>query len=87
MKLKGFIREYSHVEFEYYREGNFYFSVWYINDEDKKNEGNYIFPVPIDDIGQATIEKRDKSILFMRWIRKSLEDGTIIRYGNMPKPL
>lgn len=82
MKISGFVNKYNLVKFEYYREGNFYFSVWYIDENERENEGCYLFPVPIDDIGQATINCEDKSVFFMRWIRKAIDDKTIIRYGH-----
>lgn len=40
---------------------------------------SYIFPVPIEDIGSATLLAEDKAITFMRWIRKAIEDKTFIK--------
>lgn len=40
---------------------------------------DYIFPVPVADIGDATVQTTDKVIVFMRYIRKALEDGTFGR--------
>lgn len=39
----------------------------------------YQFPVPIEDIGTATLPSSDKAITFMRWIRKAMEDKTLIK--------
>lgn len=50
------------VSFEYYRDGN----LWYVT------ESGFKFPVPIDDIGNATFLARDKAMLFMRYIRKHM---------------
>jgi hypothetical protein len=50
------------VTFSYYRDG----SLWYITDL------GFLFPVPIDDIGNATFLATDKGILFMRYIRKHM---------------
>jgi hypothetical protein len=62
------------VHFQYYRQGHFYYSV------DSIHGGEwYIFPVPADDIGTATLNAADKAITFMRWIRKAIEDKTFIR--------
>lgn len=33
-----------------------------------------MFPVPIEDIGDATFLAEDKAILFMRYIRKYIEE-------------
>jgi hypothetical protein len=48
------------VVFQYYRDG----ALWY-----GTNERN-IFPVPVEDIGNATFYSKDKGILFMRYMRK-----------------
>jgi len=45
----------------------------------KENELFYItecgfeFPVPISDVGTASMKATDKAILFMRWIRKEID--------------
>lgn len=51
------------VKFSHYFDGN----LWY------KTETNFVFPVPISDIGNATFLDKDKGILFMRYIRKHME--------------
>lgn len=39
----------------------------------------YSFPVPLEDIGEGTLTKEDKAIMFMRWIRKAKESGELVR--------
>ena len=51
------------VRFLYYREGE----LWYTT------ECGFEFPVPISDVGTASMNAEDKAILFMRWIRKHLK--------------
>lgn len=53
-----------------FREGNFYYRV-------HANNKTYDFPVPLDDIGNATLLYQDKAIMFMRYIRKAMEQGTL----------
>jgi hypothetical protein len=48
------------VKFEYYRSGE----CWYSTEFDE------IFPVPVQDVGTATLLSKDKAILFMRYMRK-----------------
>jgi len=48
------------VRFEYYRDG----ALWYMTEFDE------LFPVPIEDIGNATFLHLDKAMLFMRYMRK-----------------
>lgn len=49
--------------FQFYREGNFYY----------KTDSGVDFIVPLNDIDGATLNGEDKTIFFMRWIRKTLE--------------
>ena len=48
------------VHFVYYRDSQ----LWY------KEVGGTVFPVPIEDIGNATFNATDKGLLFMRYMRK-----------------
>lgn len=52
------------VRFSHYRKGNLYYTT----------DSGLTFPVPIDDCGDATFAAEDKGLLFMRYIRKALED-------------
>lgn len=58
------------AKFEYFRDGELWYSVQY----GPKREV-LLFPVPTDpeEIGNATFLNEDKAILFMRYIRKYLE--------------
>ncbi len=70
MDIKTIIKG-NHVNFLRYRKGFFYYGV--------ALEGvTYSFPVPVDDIGDATLEASDGAMMFMRYIRKALEDGTFV---------
>ena len=52
------------VTFQYYRDGE----LWY------ECDNGFRFPVPATDTGSATFLREDKGILFMRWIRKWIEE-------------
>lgn len=69
MKLTDMISKDKLVYFQFYRDGN----LWYAA------ENGFMFPVPIDDIGNATFLVEDRSVLFMRYIRKHLKT---IEQGN-----
>lgn len=60
MSIKDHVK--GKVTFQYYRDEK----LWYIT------ETGFLFPVPIDDIGNATFLASDKGILFMRYIRKHI---------------
>lgn len=61
MTLKDHIK--GKVNFQYYRDNNLYYIT----------ETGLTFPVPIEDIGNATFLNEDKAMLFMRYIRKFLD--------------
>lgn len=51
------------VRFSFFRDGQ----LWYVA------ENGFEFPVPLTDVGTATFKAEDKSVFFMRWMRKHLE--------------
>jgi hypothetical protein len=54
----------GNVKFQFYREGELYY----------KTETGLVFPVPVSETGNATFLAEDKALLFMRYIRKYLEE-------------
>lgn len=73
MNIKDIIKG-NTVKFVEYRKGFLYYDV-FMND----TWDTYIFPVPIEDCGDATFKCEDKAIYFMRYIRKALEEGTFVK--------
>lgn len=61
--LKDMVSNNKTVSFLYYKDSN----LWY------KTECDFAFPVPIDDVGTATMLATDKAMLFMRYIWKQLD--------------
>jgi hypothetical protein len=74
MDIKDFVTAGNFVIFDSFRAGIFYYNIPH-----KTTLQLYQFQVPIEDTGGATLKCRDKSIMFMRWIRKSIEDKTFIK--------
>lgn len=73
--LKAFVSNRKNmVEFSFFRQGHFFYEV-----QDDNTGVEYQFPVPIEDVGSATIMALDKAITFMRWIRKAMQDKTLIK--------
>lgn len=62
MNIKDMVKDKS-VAFQYYKDGQLFYST----------ECGFVFPVPIDDVGTATLNAKDKALLFMRYIRKHLK--------------
>lgn len=65
MSIKNHVK--GLVTFQYYRDQQ----LWY------KTDSGLLFPVPVEDIGNATFLAQDKAMLFMRYIRKFMEQAGI----------
>ena len=61
--IKDMVKDNRKVRFSFYRDRQLFY----------RTESGFKFPVPIDDIGNATFLAEDKAILFMRYIRKHLK--------------
>jgi hypothetical protein len=64
LNVEEIIKTSTKVNFVYYRDNNLYY----------KTSNGFEFPVSIEDAGTATFLAEDKPILFMRWIRKHVEN-------------
>jgi hypothetical protein len=76
MDIKEIIKD-NEVRFLRYRQGNAYYAVRV------PSEGlDFMFPVPLADIGDATFHATEKAIVFMRYIRKAIDDRTFVKVGE-----
>lgn len=66
------------AKFDRYRKQNLYYRVEVTTDDGVKT---YEFPVPIEDCGDASFFGEDKAMLFMRYIRKALNEDTFALVG------
>ena len=71
MNIKDIVKD-NRVKFVRYRQGIAYYGVRV------PDAGDYVFPVPLEDIGDATLELEDRAILFMRYIKRALGDGSFV---------
>jgi hypothetical protein len=88
-ELKELVKKNRYVEFAFYRSGFFYYNIIIVHLPQHLLEiGDahamakreiYQFPVPIEGIGNATLLLHDKAITYMRYIRKAIEDKTLIK--------
>ena len=74
MKLLDIVKN-NVVKFDFLRAGIAYYKV-NINNE------SYRFPVPLNDIGDASLLSEDKAIIFMRFIRKSIDSNQFHKIIN-----
>ena len=84
ISIKNLVKNNNPVKFDSYRQGFFYYNVGLDESQEDNYQGyitttKYQFPIPLDDVGTATLLKEDKAITYMRWIRKAIEDGTLIQ--------
>jgi len=73
MDIKDIVKG-NTVHFARYRQGYAYYTVHVAAEA-----ADYTFPVPLDDIGDATLLATDKAMVFMRYIRKALADKTFVK--------
>jgi|GEM_PF-1402610 len=74
IKIKDIVKD-NHVHFVRYRQGVAFYSV-YVSSQDQ----TFLFPVPLEDVADATLEASDKAILFMRYIRRAIKEGSFVPY-------
>ena len=60
------------VYFSHFRANRLYYIL-------KTEKENYLFNVPIEDIGDATFLNKDKAIYFMRYIQKSIKEKSFVK--------
>lgn len=63
LNIKDMVKGNKKVTFLYYVSGD----CWYTT------ECGFKFPVPISDVGNATLLSEDKAMLFMRYMRKHID--------------
>jgi hypothetical protein len=63
LSVKEMVQGNKQVTFVYYKDN----ALWYRTDD------GFEFPVPVADIGGATMLATDKALLFMRYIRKHVD--------------
>lgn len=70
-KITEMVRNDNMAEFEYYHDGALWYRVMWMNGDLQPEV--FKFPVPIEDIGNATFNRVEKALLMMRYIRKYLK--------------
>jgi hypothetical protein len=63
LTVKDMVKDNKQVTFVHFKEGE----LWY------RTEDGFEFPVPVTDVGTATMLATDKALLFMRYIRKHVD--------------
>lgn len=64
------------THFVLYREGHLHY----------KTDNGFDFTVPLEDVGKASMLAEDKTIYFMRWIRKQVEARSASEHDGFNPP-
>jgi ribosomal-protein-alanine N-acetyltransferase len=72
MDIKDIIRD-NHVRFLRFRQGHLYYAVTVPGEST-----DYMFPVAVADVGDATLLAQEKAVLLLRYIRKAMEEGSFV---------
>jgi hypothetical protein len=75
LKVTDFVSKDNNTEYDSYRAGFFYYNVIKLNGASL----TYQFQIPIEEVGNATLKSEEKSVTMMRWIRKAIENNTMIK--------
>jgi hypothetical protein len=78
MDIKTIVKGTTAV-FSHYRKGLMYYTVEFIDPAHPNYKVKYLFPVQLEDIGDATLEASEKAITLMRYINKALKDNTFVK--------
>ncbi len=70
----------NRVQFLRYRKGYLYYTITETFSNYPDGGATWEFPVPIEDVGDATFNATEKALLFMRYIRKAQEEGSFVRW-------
>lgn len=73
-KITDLVRE--QARFTHYEDGKLWYQIIYTGEDPQTGYPRpeiFDFPVPVDDAESGRFEKSDKSLFFMRWIRKHIE--------------
>ena len=72
LKITDIVRDDNPAHFSFYRAGHVYYTVGV-------GGQTYVFPIALEDVGNASLFATMKAITLMRWIRKSPADGTFVK--------
>lgn len=70
ISIKDLVKD-NTVEMDKYRAQHVYYLIAY-------NKKLYSFPVPLEDVQEATLNSSERAIAMMRYIRMAINNGTFI---------
>lgn len=77
VSIKNIVKRPNIAAFEFYRQGKFYYNVY--NPNETPDGEVYQFSIPMDEVGDATFPRFDNAMMFMRFIRKSMDKNEFVK--------
>ena len=74
MTIKEIVKD-NTVSFEFYRQQHMYYEICCPDGQ------KYTFPIPLEDVLDASLFAKEKAITYMRYIRKARDAGTFVVSG------
>ncbi len=74
LKVTDFVKGTKSAVFSHYRQGYLYYTVQHMDNIDQ-----YTFPIEVSDLQTATLNCVEKPLTLMRYIRKAIEEGTLVK--------
>lgn len=76
--IKAIVKDNTAV-FDRFRNGVLFYKIYkFENDNASVRQVCYEFPVPSEDLGGATLNQKEKGLTMMRYIRKAIEEKTLV---------
>lgn len=75
LKVVDLVRKDNHCSFHSYRNGTMFYEV------ESVTGVKYLFPIPLDDLGNASLAAKEKSVFLMRYIRTAMAENTLVGAG------
>jgi hypothetical protein len=83
MNLKDIVREGNTAMFQKYVHGSEGATLYYwVGVKSEEGIDYYQFPIPASEIENTTINYKEKALNLMRWIRKAIDNETLIKVGT-----
>lgn len=70
MNIKDIVKD-NKVYFLFYRQQHMYYGV-------DVGDQKLMFPVPLEDVQEATLNAEEKAITYMRYIRRAIEGNMLV---------
>lgn len=74
MKITNFVNPVNVATFDHLRCNVAYYTIGDIFSSER-----YMFPIPLEDLGNATLQNQERAIILMRYIRKALENNEMTK--------